>query len=115
MTRGSFLVKADKEKIEQVIVNLLDNAIKFTKKKIIVKITETPSQVIVEVKDFGPGIDQEILPNIFSKFVSKSDVGTGLGLYISKSIIEAHGGRIWAQNNNNGQQKGSVFSFSLSK
>jgi signal transduction histidine kinase len=83
----------------------LDNAIKFTKEKIFVKITETPSQVIVEVKDFGPGIDQEIPPNIFSKFASKSDVGTGLGLYISKSIIEVHGGRIWAQNNNIGEKR----------
>ena len=114
-THGSFLVKADKEKIEQVIVNLLDNAIKFTKEKIFVKITETASDIVVEVKDFGPGIDQEILPNIFSKFVSKSDAGTGLGLYISKSIIEAHGGSIWAQNNDNGEKKGSVFSFSLPK
>lgn len=110
----SFLVEADQEKIEQVIVNLLDNAIKFTKEKIYVKITEDKSQVVVEVKDFGPGIDQEILPKIFSKFVSKSDIGTGLGLFICKSIIEAHGGSIWAQNNDK-EKKGSAFSFSLPK
>ena len=106
----SFLVKADREKIEQVIVNLLDNAIKFSKEKVSVRILKDKSQVIVEVKDCGPGIDREILPNIFSKFVSKSDVGTGLGLFISKSIIKTHGGQIWAQNN---YDKGATFSFSL--
>ena len=106
----SFMVKADREKIEQVIVNLLDNAIKFSKEKVSVRILKDKSQVIVEVKDCGPGIDREILPNIFSKFVSKSDVGTGLGLFISKSIIKTHGGQIWAQNN---YDKGATFSFSL--
>ncbi|MDQ2684561.1 MAG: HAMP domain-containing histidine kinase, partial [Thermoproteota archaeon] len=108
--QSSFLVKADREKIEQVIVNLLDNAIKFSKEKVSVRILKDKSQVIVEVKDCGPGIDREILPNIFSKFVSKSDVGTGLGLFISKSIIKTHGGQIWAQNN---YDKGATFSFSL--
>jgi two-component system sensor histidine kinase VicK len=57
------------------------------------------------------GIDPEIFPRLFSKFTSKSHVGTGLGLFISKKIIEAHGGRIWAQNNFGG--KGSTLSFTL--
>ncbi|MBA2268206.1 MAG: hypothetical protein H0W19_07715 [Nitrosopumilus sp.] len=109
------LVEADSEKIEQVLVNLLDNAIKFSKGKIFIKITEDNLLFVVEVKDSGPGIDPEILPNLFSKFVSKSDIGTGLGLFICKNIIETHGGSIWAQNNNNKNEKGATFSFSLSK
>lgn len=88
----------------------MDNAIKFSKEKVSVRNLKDKSQVIVEVKDCGPGIDREILPNIFSKFVSKSDVGTGLGLFISKSIIKTHGGQIWAQNN---YDKDATFSFSL--
>lgn len=67
--------------------------------------------VIVSIKDNGKGIDEEILPLLFNKFVTKSDQGTGLGLYIAKSIIDAHGGNIWAQNNKN--EKGATFSFSL--
>jgi signal transduction histidine kinase len=65
----------------------------------------------VSVKDSGAGIDPEISPRLFSKFTTKSFEGTGLGLFISKSIIEAHDGKIWAQNNSNG--KGATFSFSL--
>jgi two-component system, OmpR family, sensor histidine kinase VicK len=68
-------------------------------------------QVIVSVKDSGAGIDPEILPRLFTKFATKSDKGTGLGLFISKSIIEAHGGKIWAENNPDG--KGAMFAFSL--
>ena len=67
--------------------------------------------VIVSVKDSGAGIDPEILPRLFSKFVTKSDKGTGLGLFISKSIIESHRGKIWAENNSDG--KGAMFTFSL--
>ena len=67
--------------------------------------------VIVSIKDKGKGIDEEVLPRLFNKFVTKSEQGTGLGLFIAKNIIEAHGGRIWAQNNKNG--KGATFSFSL--
>jgi signal transduction histidine kinase len=63
------------------------------------------------VKDTGTGIDPEIMPRLFSKFVTKSDTGSGLGLFISKNIIEAHGGRIWAINNDDG--KGATFAFSL--
>jgi signal transduction histidine kinase len=69
------------------------------------------NQLIVSIKDTGSGIDPDILPRLFSKFVTKSFEGTGLGLFISKSIIEAHGGKIWAGNNSNG--KGATFSFIL--
>ena len=75
--------------------------------------TNNSNQVIVGVKDTGTGIDPEILPRLFTKFATKSNRGggTGLGLYISKNIIEAHGGRIWAENNID--SKGATFSFSL--
>jgi signal transduction histidine kinase len=65
----------------------------------------------VSIKDTGIGIAPEIMPRLFTKFATKSERGTGLGLFISKSIIEAHGGRIWAENNKDG--KGATFSFSL--
>jgi signal transduction histidine kinase len=68
-------------------------------------------EVIVTVKDNGTGIDPEIFPRLFSMFVSKSYEDTGLGLFISKSIVEAHGGKIWAQNNSD--SKGATFSFTL--
>jgi two-component system sensor histidine kinase VicK len=122
-------VEADKVRIYQVIANLLNNAIKFTKEGAIMvsaKVTQKKSMnrgggrdysssssrhVIVSVKDSGVGIDPEILPRLFTKFATKSDKGTGLGLYISKSIIEAHGGKIWAENNPD--EKGATFAFSL--
>jgi signal transduction histidine kinase len=69
------------------------------------------TQVIVKIKDTGTGIDSEILPRLFSKFASKSFEGTGLGLFIAKNIVEAHDGKIWAENNADG--KGATFSFSL--
>jgi signal transduction histidine kinase len=79
------------------------------------------NQVIVSIKDEGPGIDPSIIPRLFTKFASKSAKGTGLGLFISKSIIEAHGGKIWAKNNKVSQRRsrvggsgdGAIFSFSL--
>ena len=100
----------------------LSNSIKFTERddndeeKIFVNVEETTknkhgSEVVVSVKDVGTGIDPEILPRLFTRFASKSAIGTGLGLYISKNIIEAHGGKIWAENNSDG--KGATFSFSL--
>ncbi len=67
--------------------------------------------VMISIKDKGKGIDEEILPRLFNKFVTKSDQSTGLGLFIAKNIIEAHCGHIWAQNNKN--EKGATFSFSL--
>jgi signal transduction histidine kinase len=68
-------------------------------------------EVIISIKDRGTGIDPDIQDKLFSKFVTKSDTGSGLGLYISKGIVEAHGGRIWAENNSDGN--GTTFSFSL--
>ncbi|HEX2068160.1 MAG TPA: ATP-binding protein [Nitrososphaeraceae archaeon] len=114
---NTIFVEADRERLIQVISNLLDNAIKFTNDGTISIITEQrDSQVVVSIKDTGTGIDPEIMPRLFSKFVTKSERGgTGLGLFICKSIIEAHGGKIWAENNNNiyDGKKGATFTFSL--
>jgi signal transduction histidine kinase len=111
-------VEADKGRITQVISNLVSNAVKFTKVGTVTvgaeKVKEQDrQQVIISVKDAGTGIDPEILPKLFTKFATKSDKGTGigLGLFISKSIVEAHGGRIWGENNTEG--KGATFAFSL--
>jgi two-component system, OmpR family, sensor histidine kinase VicK len=106
------IVVGDSERIAQAISNLLDNATKFTKEgSISIKVekedNENNGDVTISVKDTGMGIDSEILPRLFSKFATKSFKGTGLGLFISKSIIEAHGGRIWADNN---PDKGATFS-----
>jgi signal transduction histidine kinase len=110
----STLLRADKERLTQVISNLLDNAIKFTNRgmiSIIIDKSSNGQEVTISVKDTGSGIHPDILPRLFSKFVSKSFQGTGLGLFISKSIIEAHGGKVWAENNLDG--KGATFTFSL--
>jgi two-component system, OmpR family, sensor histidine kinase VicK len=110
-------VDVDKERIAQVMFNLLNNAIKFTQEgSITISVAEKEETdqkiVIVSVKDTGRGIDAEMLPRLFTKFVSNSERGgTGLGLFISKSIIEAHGGKIWAENNSDG--KGAMVSFNL--
>ena len=105
------LIHADKERISQVISNLLTNAIKFTKQgTIFVNVDKkNNNSVIFCVKDSGQGIDSTILPRLFTKFASKSYKGTGLGLFISKGIIEAHGGKMWAENNIDG--KGATFLF----
>jgi signal transduction histidine kinase len=107
-------VEADKGRIAQVIDNLLNNALKFTNEGTIsVSVESKDGQTVVRVKDNGQGIDPGILPKLFTKFASKSEVGgTGLGLFISKSIVEAHGGKIWAENNSDGKG-GATFSFSL--
>jgi signal transduction histidine kinase len=133
------VVEADKIRIYEVISNLLVNAIKFTQKNsssssdddnsfdedTITVFTAMKSnqaykkdntgsiveEVIISIRDRGAGIDPDIQDRLFSKFVTKSEIGTGLGLYISKGIIEAHGGRIWAENNAEG--KGATFYFSL--
>ena len=107
------IVEADKGRITQVIDNLLNNAVKFTNDGTISVLTENKEgQAIVSVRDNGQGIDADVLPKLFSRFASKSEIGgTGLGLFISKSIIEAHSGRIWAENNADG--RGATFSFSL--
>jgi two-component system, OmpR family, sensor histidine kinase VicK len=111
------LLQADKSRIAEVISNLLGNAIKFTQKgtiTITVEIDKTSKDdnknwVIISVKDTGEGIDEDILPRLFTKFASSH--GTGLGLFISKGIVEAHLGKIWAKNNVDGI--GAIFSFSL--
>ncbi len=113
--KNDILVEADKSRINQIVTNLLSNAIKFTDQgKVSVMATGTEDKAIVSIKDTGSGIDPEILPRLFTKFATKSTTGTGLGLYISKNIIEAHSGRIWAENNkDNGGARGATFSFSL--
>ena len=115
------MVEADRDRIDQAVSNLLNNAIKFTSKKggTISVIAEkrngskidNQGEVVVNVVDTGEGIHHEMIPRLFTKFASESNSGTGLGLYISKSIVESHGGRIWAENNPDG--KGATFSFSL--
>jgi len=105
---------ADKDKIFQVFANLLNNAIKFTNEgsiNISLKKKEKTNEVIVTIKDSGPGIDAEILPHLFSKFKTKSEKGLGLGLYISKNIVQAHHGKIEAHNNPN--SKGATFVVTL--
>src|SRR5918995_1597317 len=116
---GAPIVDADRDRITQVISNLLGNAIKFTSNQVeggsvsvsLEKKHNNLEEVTVNIRDTGEGIHQEILPRLFTKFATKSFAGTGLGLYISKSIIEEHGGRMWAQNNSDGQ--GATFTFTL--
>ena len=111
------LIEADKGRINQVLSNLLNNALKFTDEgQITISVyensdNENKKEVVVKVVDTGSGIDNEIYPKIFSKFATKSHQGTGLGLFISKSVIEAHGGRIWAENN--ADRRGATFIFTL--
>ena len=126
----TIFLEADKGRISQVISNLLSNAFKFTNKdcgtisiNLYIKNENTgnnidteensdsPRYVMVSITDNGKGIDPEIFPRLFDKFASKSYQGTGLGLFISKGIVEAHGGKIWAQNNNttNGRNGATLF------
>lgn len=111
-------VEADRGRITQVLTNLLNNALKFTDEGQITVSTyqnndsnDNKDEITVRVVDTGSGIDNGIYPKIFSKFATKSHQGTGLGLFISKSIIEAHGGRIWAKNNTDG--RGATFIFTI--
>ena len=105
-------VNADKVRIFEVISNLLSNAVKFTKEgRITINAEKKDTQVLVSIKDTGSGIQPELMPKLFSKYVTNSPLGTGVGLFISKSIIEAHGGKIWAENNPDG--KGATFTFGL--
>ncbi|MGB7632109.1 MAG: sensor histidine kinase [Nitrososphaeraceae archaeon] len=121
-----YYVNADKSRLFQVLSNLINNAIKFTGINGVISITLDKTEysmsgdsntvkeneyAFVRVKDNGSGIDPEIQSRLFSKFATKSDIGTGLGLFIAKSIIEAHGGKIFAENNSDG--RGATFTFSL--
>lgn len=117
-TEADVYVNADKYKISQVVYNLLNNAIKFTKEgSITISVKrkggkgENKKAIVVSVKDTGEGIDAEMLPRLFTRFATKSFAGTGLGLFVSKHIIEAHDGEIWAENNAEG--KGATLSFTL--
>jgi signal transduction histidine kinase len=112
VTEPSIMIEGDKERILQVISNLLSNAIKFTEEgEVVVVLDEKDAQAIVSLRDTGRGIAPEIYPNLFTKFTTKSEKGTGLGLFLAKSIVEAHGGKIWADNNSDGI--GATFTFSL--
>lgn len=107
-------LEADRIRLYQTIANLLTNAIKFTKEGTIAigaDVKHNNNELVVTVKDSGESIHPSIMPRLFTKFATTSNVGTGLGLFISKSIVEAHGGRIWAENNTDG--KGATFAFSL--
>jgi len=106
-------VEADRERLTQVISNLISNAIKFTQEGVIKVSVEVKDNrdAVITVKDNGEGIDSEIMPRLFTKFATKSIMGTGLGLFISKSIVDAHGGKIWGENNKDG--RGAIFTFSL--
>ena len=110
----------DKERLIQVISNVMNDAIKFTndgtitvtikvKKKGVGK--EEDPEIIVSIKGPGSGIDREMMPKLFSKFATKSHRGSGLGLYVSQNIVEAHGAKIWGENNKYG--KGATFTFTL--
>jgi two-component system, OmpR family, sensor histidine kinase VicK len=125
---GITLIEADRQRMIQVISNLLDNALKFTQEGTVTVSTIErkddgdgagggEAEVVVSIKDSGTGIDPELMPRLFTKFATKSYQGTGLGLFISKSIIEAHGGKIWAENNNNNSKnrkhEGATFYFTL--
>ncbi|MGE5599889.1 MAG: ATP-binding protein [Clostridiales bacterium] len=106
------IVKADKDKVTQILSNLIHNAVKFTEKGTIeLVLKKGQNEVTVSVKDTGSGIEPHIMPHLFTKFATKHHSGTGVGLYISKNIIEAHGGRIWGRNNPHG--KGATFAFTL--
>lgn len=109
---NSLLIYADRAKLIQVVSNLLNNAIKFTQAgSITIDVVKDDNKATVRIKDTGTGIHPRVESELFSKFVTNSSSGTGLGLFISKSIVEAHGGKISGSNNTDG--KGATFSFSL--
>ncbi len=115
--RDPVYVEADRLRLYQVISNLLSNAIKFTREgtiSIAAYVNDNNKEeedLTIAVRDDGTGIDPTIMSRLFTKFATRSQVGTGLGLYISKNIVEAHGGRIWAENNIDG--RGATFRFTL--
>lgn len=106
-------VEADRGRLYQIITNILNNAIKFTVEGTISisAVVKDNNQVFISIKDTGAGINSEILPKLFTKFATRSNKGTGLGLFLSKNIVEAHGGKIWAENNDDG--RGATFTFTL--
>lgn len=123
---NEYYVNADKSRVFQALSNLINNAVKFTGNNGTISISldkaksissdnyntkEENEYALIRIKDDGRGIHPDIQSRLFSKFATKSDIGTGLGLFIAKSIVEAHGGRIWAENNSN--RKGATFAFTL--
>jgi signal transduction histidine kinase len=103
---------ADRYRITQVISNIINNAIKFTEQgSIAIEGTISNNELTIKVTDTGKGIDKEIVNRLFDKFVSRSEQGTGLGLFISKNIMESHGGTITGYNNERGT--GATFVFTL--
>jgi signal transduction histidine kinase len=113
-TEKPIFVEADRIRLFEVLSNLLGNAIKFTREGTIeVKLETIDNFAVVSIIDSGQGIESEVMPKLFTRFAmgKASASGSGLGLYISKAIIEAHGGRMRAENNHNG--KGATFKFSL--
>jgi two-component system, OmpR family, sensor histidine kinase VicK len=117
-TAADIYIEADKYKISQVVYNLLNNAIKFTNEGSITfsvkrkdDKVENKKAIVVSVKDTGKGIDSEMLPRLFTRFATKSFSGTGLGLFVSKHIVDAHDGEIWVENRSD--EKGATFSFTL--
>ena len=114
-SKDDIFVMVDRSRLYQVFANLLNNAIKFTKEGSITITTQRNdegNEAVVSIKDTGVGLHPEILPRLFSKFATGAETGTGLGLFISKGVVEAHGGRIWAENNED-NKGGSIFHFSL--
>jgi two-component system sensor histidine kinase VicK len=110
--RNDIAVQADKYRITQVVFNLLSNAVKFAEKgAITIESQKKGGEITIAVKDEGLGIDPDIMPRLFTKFATKSEQGTGLGLYISKAIVDAHGGRIRAENNKG--RRGATFTVIL--
>jgi signal transduction histidine kinase len=116
-SREPIWIEADRTRLFGVLSNLINNAIKFIRAEGTITISSEVSSdgryATVSVRDTGAGISPDILPRLFTKFATKSEQGTGLGLFICKSVIEAHGGRIWAENNDSNGGKGATFSFSI--
>jgi signal transduction histidine kinase len=114
VSKDEFVVEGDRGRLAPVLSNFISNALKFTKEGnmvILLEKSQDGKADVLSVKDTGSGIDTDIVPRLFTKFATKSETGTGLGLYISKNIVEAHGGKIWGGNNTGG--RGATFSFSL--
>jgi PAS domain S-box-containing protein len=110
--KEDIFVTADRSRLTQILMNLFHNALKFTDKGVIaISVERIDGNVLVKVKDTGIGISDTISSQLFTKFAIKSETGTGLGLYISKNIVESHGGSMWTENNIGG--KGATFAFTI--
>jgi C4-dicarboxylate-specific signal transduction histidine kinase len=116
-TEGPLLVQADRVQVQQVVLNLILNAVeamgsvKAGPRELLIKTEQhQPNGVLVAVRDTGPGIDPEHLARVFNAFYTTKSNGIGMGLSICQSIIEAHGGRLWADAN---EPRGAVFQFTL--